>query len=151
MAIPRSKYRNQRSGVSTATPASNPWKDLFKKFITTIRLRLDNLGHTVKRTYVRATLLHTQNWTWVTPFGSQMLMNNPHWKKTHHKSPRTIFLTVYIKFSKDVFNCKLWTRKSFITRSNTQGHFISACCCWFAVKMRGSLAFAHKIAHLALK
>ena len=28
----------KRSGVSTATPASNPWKDLFNKFITTIRL-----------------------------------------------------------------------------------------------------------------
>ena len=28
----------KRSGVSTATPASNPWKDLFNRFITTIRL-----------------------------------------------------------------------------------------------------------------
>ena len=32
----------RRSGVSTATPASNPWKDLFNKFITTIRLVYHN-------------------------------------------------------------------------------------------------------------
>ena len=31
----------KRSGVSTATPASNPWKDLFNKFITTIKATIN--------------------------------------------------------------------------------------------------------------
>ena len=33
----------KRSGVSTATPASNPWKDLFNKFITTTSSNWDSV------------------------------------------------------------------------------------------------------------
>ena len=50
----------KRSGVSTATPASNPWKDLFNKFITTIRLCVF-LNH-LTLTSFSFTMMKLQHW-----------------------------------------------------------------------------------------